>query len=128
VKATLREHLGDLGSMAEIDPGFRRTRRESLFLIVPWLVCCLWSVTYCYLFGYRDHARKPGDVSSLLPDLSGYDPFGAPLLDPLGWGMPTWIFWGVFVPWMVSIVFSIVYALFVMNDAGDDDAPAGEES
>ncbi len=59
--------------MFEMDPGFKRTRRESLFLILPWLVCCIWSVGYCYLFGYTTHPRQPGEITNLLPDLSAYD-------------------------------------------------------
>jgi hypothetical protein len=106
--------------MFEMDPGFKRTRRESLFLILPWLVCCIWSVGYCYLFGYTTHPRQPGEITNLLPDLSAYDQHGVPALDPLGWGIPAWAFWGIFVPWIISILFSIVYALWIMNDAGDE--------
>jgi hypothetical protein len=107
--------------MLDIDPGFRRTRRESLFLVIPWICCCLWSVTYCYLFGYIQHSRVDGQITAFLPDLSRFDQSAQPVLDPLGWGMPSWAFWGLFVPWMLAILFSIVYSLVIMNDAGDDD-------
>jgi hypothetical protein len=113
---------GERFAMLEIDPGFERTRRESLFLVIPWLICCVWSVGYCYLFGYTDHPRQVGEVTNLLPDLTAYDQRGVPTLDPLGWGIPAWAFWGIFIPWMLSILFSIIYALWIMNDAGDDDS------
>lgn len=34
-------------------------------------------------------------------------------------GYPHWIFWGVLIPWVGIVIFTIVYGLFIMK--GDDN-------
>ena len=41
-------------------------------------------------------------------------------------GLPSWVFWGVAVPWLAATTFSIVFALFFIQDHELGDGEAGE--
>ncbi len=56
------------------------------------LVCC----GLCWLLGYN---KEPSQIA-----LIG--------------GIPSWVVWGVIVPWVVMVFFTIVYGFFIME--GDD--------
>ena len=89
----------------ELDPDFLRSRREALWIVAAWCVCLAWTVGFGALFGY---------------DLEG-ETIGTTL------GMPSWIFWGVALPWLLAMLFSIGFALLVMRDQ-PLDVVAGEEA
>lgn len=61
---------------------------------MSWLVCFVWTVGYCWRYGYHTE--------------------GSPLATVLG--MPSWVFWGVFVPWMFASVVSVWFAMTQMED------------
>ena len=83
------------------DPLFRSSSRELKWIIGIWLVNFVWVIGYCYLFGYS-------------PD--------QPL--QLTFGIPSWAFWGIFVPWGVATVVSGWFALTQMQDHPlDADSP-----
>ena len=103
----------------EDDPVYIDSCREATFLICFWIVCAIWSIGSCYLFGYSEHPKSAGDVATLLPDLSAYDQKGMPPLDPIGFGIPAWAFWGVFVPWVVCILVTLWFAFVWMKDDPD---------
>jgi hypothetical protein len=87
------------------DPVYTTSLREAKVLLVVWLLTALWSVSYCVVFGYTSDGRLPVEFESWrLRE------------DPLGWGFPSWAFWGILVPWGASIVFSIFFALVWMKD------------
>jgi hypothetical protein len=76
------------------DPLYLNSRREALLILVAWAVCLMWTVTYCYCFGY--YVAGEAIVMTL--------------------GMPSWVFWGVLVPWFLATVFSIWFGLCYMAD------------
>ena len=78
----------------DFDPLYLHAKQEAGQILVAWAVCLVWTVGYCALFGY--------DI----------DPSELQLV----FGMPSWIFWGVFVPWMTATVFSVWYGLVYMRD------------
>jgi len=78
------------------DPVFRHARREALIVLAVWIAGMLWTVCYCSATGYD---IPPEQVHATL-------------------GIPNWVFWGVLVPWLCIIVFSIWFGLFFM--AADD--------
>lgn len=78
-----------------IDPVVVHTRREALWILAAFVVCLIWSVSWCYLAGYR----APDD---------------GPLVTVLG--MPSWVFWGVLVPWLAANAFTIWFCMFFMAD------------
>ena len=84
----------EAGGTSDLDPTFLHTRREAVLILIAWAVCLIWTVGYCALFGY--------DVP----------------IDQLRYllGMPSWVFWGVLVPWVAATLFSIWFALAVIAD------------
>ena len=76
------------------DPTFLSARREAIIIFLVWVVCFLWSVPYCYLAGY-----------------------GAPAAPPhMLWGIPSWVVWGIAVPWLVADVFTVWMCVAYMSD------------
>jgi len=78
----------------EFDPLYVNAKREAWWILAAFLVCLVWTVGYSALFGYEI------DASELT----------------LVMGMPSWVFWGIFVPWMSATVFSVWFGLSYMND------------
>ena len=83
------------------DPVFLNSRREFLIIMGVWAVCLLWVVPYCYLFGYHT-ISDPADLKLVL-------------------GMPSWVVWGIAVPWLLADIVTIILCLWVIKD--DDLEP-----
>lgn len=84
------------------DPVFLHSRREFFLILGVWALCLVWVIPYCYLFGYRPIT----DASEL----------------PMVLGMPSWVVWGVAVPWLVADVATIAICIWVIRD--DDLEPS----
>jgi hypothetical protein len=97
-------------SREEYDPVFLHARREAVVLLIAFVLFMVWTVGVSFLLGYRQ-------------------PEGQPV--PVLIGMPRWAFWGVFLPWMVANVFTIVFSVcYVANDpleADQDASRRGEQ-
>ena len=80
----------------------RHARREALVIMVVWTIDLLWSVGVCYLMGYN---RDPQTVTLIL-------------------GMPDWVFWGIVLPWGLTLLFSGWFCFVFMadDDLGKDMA------
>ena len=87
------------------DPVYRHARREAAIILASWAVATIYCCGFCYVFGYI----RPGAPRSEAE------------IDPI-LGMPSWFFWGVAVPWVVAMLFTIGFAAF---GVADDDL--GEE-
>ncbi len=74
--------------------GYRRTRREAIVAAAIWAVAALWTIAASYLLGYR---RPPESL----------------------FGFPSWVVWGVFLPWIVFFAIHCWYSLAFLED--DDD-------
>ncbi len=83
---------------------YRQSRRELVTILVVWLVFCVWVVGYCSAFGYR---RGPWQLETVL-------------------GMPSWVVWGIAVPWVVATLYTVVFGLRVMKDQPLDGGENGE--
>lgn|SRR5262245_4854861 len=83
----------------------RHARREGLLLMAVWLLALIWSVISSWLFGY---GRNPDEIMLIL-------------------GMPDWVFWGIAVPWLICVAFSVWFCFFYMAD-DDLGRDPGEES
>lgn len=68
----------------DTDPVLRNARREAVIIAAAWLASTAYTCIYCYLFGYRREGRPLGVVD----------------IQPV-FGMPSWVFWGIMVPWAV---------------------------
>ena len=75
-----------------------------------WFVGLFWCCGVLVAFGYVAAEQRP-DVPELV------------------WGIPSWVFWGLFAPWIVLIGATWWFALMVLKD--DEpymDFPAGMKS
>lgn len=82
-----------------IDPVLKNARREAVIIGAAWLVSTVYCCVYCYLTGYIREGRAlgPEDVRPIF-------------------GMPSWVFWGIMVPWLVCSLFTFWFAGFYMKD------------
>lgn len=93
-------------SASSDDPVLQSSRREAIVVCIAWLSAMLYTVTYCYRFGY---GREVADLKFVL-------------------GFPDWIFWGIVTPWTVCIAFSFLFGALCMRDEdlGEDTEGADE--
>ncbi|MFK7819836.1 MAG: DUF997 family protein [Planctomycetaceae bacterium] len=75
-------------------PTFLNTRREAVIIFIAWCIALLWAVPTCYFLGYN---KTPEELKTVL-------------------GIPSWVFWGIGVPWFVADVFTIWFCTFCMTD------------
>lgn len=96
----------------DTDPVVKNAKREGLIIAAAWLASTIYSCGYCYLFGYIRPSRPLG-VNDLQPIL----------------GIPSWIMWGVLLPWGLCAVFTFWFAGFYMtdDDLGVDHTPELEQ-
>jgi len=102
------------------DPLFRNSLREAKIIIAIWAVALVYTCTYCYLYGYESHPSDPAAVgpavSSWFGPLESFDRDPTTLTTPLGLGIPDWVFYGVITPWIVCIVATFVFCLFIFKE------------
>ncbi len=96
---------------------FRHARREMFLVLFVTALALLWTVGYCYLFGYQHDSEswvvEAGWVSPRSPD--DFQQIA---------GIPDWVFVGILLPWLVCTAFSIGVCLGLKDD--DLGAEAGE--
>jgi hypothetical protein len=90
------------------DPLITDARREALWVVLLWASALVYTLTYCYWFGYQ---RNVETMQFVL------------------W-FPDWVFWGVIVPWCVCTLVSAWFAMFYMHDAdlGSDSSDVGDST
>ena len=74
---------------------YRRTRKEAMVGFALWALAGLWAVGVSWWLGYDRPAESLG-------------------------GVPSWVVWGIFLPWVVFFVVQCWYSLFYLED--DDDS------
>jgi len=83
------------------DPLYRNSLRESLVAIGAWAVCGVYAITYCFLDGY---GRDPAEITTVF-------------------GVPRWVVFGVFLPWLAANVFSAWYCFRFIRDEDLGEPP-----
>ena len=86
----------------EYDPVFLHARREAIVIFCTWLVALIWAVPYCYMHGYN--VADPSQIKTVF-------------------GIPSWLFWGIAVPWIVANLFTTWFCFGFMKDAELVDGP-----
>jgi len=89
------------------DPVLVSARREAIVVLVVWAVAMVYTLGYCWQFGYQ---RPAEEIELVL-------------------GFPDWVFWGVLAPWCVCTIVSGWFAFFFMRDenlGADLEAAGGE--
>ena len=84
---------------------FLNSRREAIVIFGSWFVALCWSVPYCYFNGYG-HTVDAETFSTTL-------------------GMPSWLFTGILLPWIIADLFSAWVCFCFMKD--DELGSAGDE-
>lgn len=138
------------------DPILVSSRREAVIVFFTWLIAMIWSVSYCYSHGYlalatpKDNsAQEKARVASINAErISGQKHVEVRPAASAGqprelWvdrgngkervtfvlGFPSWIFFGVVLPWWICTAFSLFFGAFIVKDedlgadvdAADDD-------
>jgi len=75
--------------------GWRKHRREAVVAGLIWLAAGLWTRIVSYDLGYD---TPPSSIG----------------------GVPSWVVWGVFVPWLVFFVVHCWYSLRYLRDEDED--------
>ena len=90
------------------DPVVTHGRREAMLTFAIWLIAMVYTVGYCYLFGY---GRTPESLTYVL------------------W-FPDWVFWGIVVPWLACVVVTTIFAFLIMVDEplGPEVPPADDRT
>jgi len=91
----------------EYDPVFLHSRREAVVIFFLWVTAILWVVPYCYFNGYGGNV-DPSTIGMIL-------------------GIPSWLFWGIFVPWLVADAFTIWFCFFYIQDDALGEAHEGAD-
>jgi hypothetical protein len=88
------------------DPVWKSARREALVIAAVALLATLYSLGYCYAFGY---ARAGEPIRFVL-------------------GFPAWVFWGIVAPWLGCVGFAAWFSLAFMTDEDlGSDSQASED-
>ena len=89
------------------------SRREATFILLLWLACLIYSVSYCYLYGYVSHEPLPASTGPSIEGLFGeaarFDRDPGTIDTPLGLGIPDWVLFGVALPWLISLLLCFWY-------------------
>jgi len=81
----------------ELDPVFLNSRREATAIFQLWFFCLLWAVPVSYTLGYTQEV-VPDQVPTIM-------------------GMPSWVFWGLLLPWLTADAVTIWFCFrFIQND------------
>ncbi len=91
----------------QLGESFRQARRELRFQLITWTLFATWVVGYC---GFTGFAAESEDVKTTL-------------------GMPSWVVWGIAVPWAVAFVVTVYFAGWFMKDTelvDDSDSHASD--
>ena len=75
----------------------RQCAKEAKLVIAIWLI----GLIYCTVV-----IVQMGDIP----------PDQRPKIPALVWGIPAWVFWGLFLPWFVLIALTWWFALFCLKD------------
>ena len=81
--------------------------REAKWIVLIWFISSVWTITYCWLYGYQ--SVGPEDLSTVF-------------------GMPSWVFWGVAAPWLTTMVVSVFFALWGIHDESVEHELVHEQS
>jgi hypothetical protein len=86
------------------DPVVRSARREALVVLLIWLAAMVYTVGYCYVYGYD---RPPETLTYIL-------------------GFPDWVVWGILAPWAVCLLLSYWFGYVFVRDTALGPNPAGD--
>lgn len=93
------------GGSPAYDPVFLHARREAIVIVILFSIMCIWSLCVSIGMGYFSD-EDAIEISRVM-------------------GIPSWVFWGILVPWLVVDLIAIWFCFFFMKD---DDLGEVKES
>ena len=78
----------------QLGESFRQARRELRFQLITWGAFAAWVVGYG---AFNAYAAETANVQMTL-------------------GMPSWVMWGIAVPWFLAFVITVYFAGWFMQD------------
>ena len=87
------------------DRVFVNSLRETYVILAGFVVFLAWTIGVSYWLGY-------GETGTDTPDMV--------------WGMPRWVFWGVFLPWLAADAFTIWFCFAFMADDDLSESSSAE--
>lgn len=90
-----------------LDPVYLNSRRETLVIVVTCLVMAALSLGVCFRLGLGAVTEEE-------------------VVEQAIWGVPSWVFWGLLVPWIAGTAFTAWFAFAVLRDdpLGSDEPSA----
>lgn len=95
-------------SQVEYDPTYLNSLREAITIIVLFAAFFLWSIFVCYNYGYLSPGEQRSEIRMV-------------------WGMPSWAFWGIALPWLVVDVVAVWFCFSYMKTDDLGEAHEGED-
>lgn len=92
----------------EYDPTYLNSLREAYVIMALFAVFCFWSIFVCYNYGYLGPSEQRSEVSTVF-------------------GVPSWAFWGIGLPWVVVDVVAVWFCFFFMKADDLGEAHEGED-
>lgn len=83
---------------------YENTKKETWGILLLWACFALWVMIPCYLLGYQ---QAPEETLKMVL------------------GFPSWVFWGIALPWLGS---NLAIILFVCFGMAEDPLDAHESS
>lgn len=90
-----------------LDPVYANSRREAWLILGVWALAVTWTLAAYWFLGNR----PPDEPLQLL------------------FGMPSWVVWGVALPWALATLFSMWFAQchMVLDDLGEAEEDAADD-
>lgn len=79
------------------DPVFVHARREAAVIVALFLLFFSYSILTCFFLGYGHTAEDSSSIRLI-------------------WGMPAWVFFGIFLPWCGVDLVAVWFCFFFMQD------------
>jgi len=77
----------------EWDPVYLHARKEAWLILGVWFLAMLWTLPVSYFNGFDSQV----DIEQVT----------------FIWGMPSWVFWGIGLPWMVANLITIWFCFVI---------------
>ena len=90
----IEENQSVNGEEETLAESFFQARRELWIMIGTWIVFAAWVTIACWKFG---NVPEEGEV-------------------PVVFGMPSWVFYGIGLPWVIATSWAIVFGARFMKD------------
>jgi hypothetical protein len=91
----------------EWDPVYLHARKEAWLILGVWFLAMLWTLPVSYFNGFDSQV----DIEQVT----------------FIWGMPSWVFWGIGLPWMVANLITIWFC-FCYFSTDDLEPPESNEN